>query len=66
MEKKYQDYFNFIESMLNDKSKLPVDTKMKMIKQQTKSLIIKELNDYANDMTNQHNKYIEKINTKLL
>lgn len=66
MEKKYQDYFNFIESMLNDKSNLPVDTKMKMIKQQTKSLIIKELNDYANDMTNQHNKYIEKINTKLL
>ena len=66
MEKKYQDYFDFIESMLNDKSKLPVDTKMKMIKQQTKSLIIKELNDYANDMTNQHNKYIEKINTKLL
>ena len=66
MEKKYQDYFDFIESMLNDKSKLPVDTKMKMIKQQTKSLIIQELNDYANNMTNQHNKYIEKINTKLL
>lgn len=66
MEKKYQDYFDFIESMLNDKSNLPTDTKMTMIKQQTKSLIIQELNDYANNMTNQHNKYIEKINTKLL
>ena len=39
---------------------------MKMIKQQTKALIQQELNDYANDMTNQHNKYIEKLNTKLL
>lgn len=66
MEKKYEDYFDFIESLLNDKSNLPVDTKMKMIKQQTKSLIIKELNDYANDMTDQHNKYVEKLNTKLL
>ena len=66
MEKKYQDYFDFIESLLNDKTNLPTDTKMTMIKQQTKSLIIKELNDYANDMTDQHNKYVEKLNTKLL
>ena len=66
MEKKYQDYFDFIESLLNDKSNLPTNVKMKMIKQQTKSLIIQELNDYANNMTNQHSKYIEKINTKLL
>ena len=66
MEKKYQDYFDFIESLLNDKSNLPVDTKMKMIKQQTKSLIIKELNDYANDMTDHHNEYVEQLNTKLL
>lgn len=65
MEKKYEDYFNFIESMLNDKSNLPVDTKMKMIKQQTKSLIIKELNDYANDMTDHYNEYVEQLNTKL-
>lgn len=66
MEKKYEDYFDFIESMLNDKSNLPVDTKMEMIKQQTKSLIIKELNDYANDMTDHHNKYVKQLNTKLL
>lgn len=66
MEKKYQDYFDFIESMLNDKSNLPTDIKMEMIRQQTKSLIIQELNNYANNMTNQHNEYIEKINIKLL
>lgn len=66
MEKKYQDYFDFIEPLLNDKSNLPVDTKMKMIKQQTKSLIIKELNDYANDMTDHHNEYVEQLNAKLL
>lgn len=65
MEKKYQDYFDFIESMLNGKANLPTDTKMTMIKKQTKSLIIQELNDYANNMTNQHNEYIEKINIKL-
>lgn len=32
MEKKYQDYFDFIEPMLNEKSNLPTNTKMKMIK----------------------------------
>lgn len=66
MEQKYQDYFNFIRALLDAQSDLPTETKMKMIKQQTKALIQKELNDYANDMTNQHNKYIEKLNTKLL
>ena len=66
MEKKYQDYFDFIEPMLNDKSNLSTNTKMKMIKQQTKSLIISELNDYANDVVKHHNEYIEKLNTKLL
>ena len=66
MEQKYQDYFNFIRSLLDAQSDLPTETKMKMIKQQTKALIQQELNDYANDMTNQHNKYIEKLNTKLL
>lgn len=52
--------------MLNDKSNLPVGIKMKMIKQQTKSLIIKELNDYANDMTDHYNECVEQLNTKLL
>lgn len=66
MEKKYQDYFDFIESMLNNKSNLPTDVKMKMIKQQTKSLITQELNDYANNVTKHHNEYIERLNTKLL
>lgn len=66
MEQKYQDYFNFIRALLDAQSDLPTETKMKMIKQQTKALIQQELNDYANDMTNQHNKYIEKLNTKLL
>lgn len=66
MEKKHQDYFDFIKSMLNDKTNLPTDTKMTMIKQQTKSLIIQELNDYDNNVTNQHNEYIEKLNAKLL
>ena len=65
MEKKYQDYFDFIEPMLNDKSNLPTNTKMKMIKQQTKSLIISELNDYANDVTKHYNEYIKRINDKL-
>lgn len=66
MEQKYQDYFDFVQTLLDAQSDLPTETKMKMIRQQTKALIIKELNDYANDMTNQHNKYIEKLNTKLL
>lgn len=65
MEKKYKDYFDFIESMLSDKSNLPTDTKMKMIKQQTKSLVTQELNDYANNVTKHHNEYIERVNKKI-
>ena len=65
MEKKYQDYFDFIESMLNDKSKLPTDIKMKMIRQQTKSLITQEFNNYANDVTKHYNEYIKRINDRL-
>lgn len=66
MEQKYQDYFGFIKTLLDVQSDLPTETKMKMIKQQTKALIIKELNDYANDMTDRHNQYIEKLSTKML
>lgn len=66
MEQKYQDYFDFIQTLLDAQSELPTETKMKMIRQQTKALIISELNDYANEMTDQHNKYIEKLNTKML
>lgn len=71
MEKKYEDYFNFIETMLilnsgEDESTLSLDVKMKMIKEQTRVLLDHELNDYANEMTEQHNKYVEKLRTKLL
>lgn len=71
MEKKYEDYFNFIKTMLilnsgEDESTLSLDVKMKMIKEQTRALLDRELTDYANEMTEQHNKYVEKLRTKML
>ena len=71
MEKKYEDYFNFIKTMLilnsgEDESTLSLDVKMKIIKEQTRALLDRELTDYANEMTEQHNKYVEKLRTKLL
>ena len=70
MEKKYDDYFNFIKTMLilnsnEEESTLSLDVKMKMIKEQTRMLLDRELTDYANEMTEQHNKYVEKLRTKL-
>ena len=70
MEKKYEDYFNFIKTMLilnsgEDESTLSLDVKMKMIKEQTRALLDRELTDYANEMTEQHNKYVEKLRAKL-
>lgn len=71
MEKKYKDYFDFIRTMLifksdDGESTMSLDIKMKMIKEQTRVLLEQELNDYANEMTEQHNKYVEKLRTKLL
>ncbi len=71
MEKKYKDYFDFIKTMLtigdNEEESVPsMDVKMKMIKEQTRMLLERELNDYANEMTEQHNKYVEKLRDKLL
>lgn len=72
MEKKYKDYFDFIKTMLtldsdgNEESIVTLDVKMKMIKEQTKMLLERELTDYANEMTEQHNKYVEKLRTKML
>ena len=70
MEKKYEDYLNFIKTMLilnsgEDESTLSLDVKMKMIKEQTRMLLDRELTDYANEMTEQHNKYVEKLRNKL-
>lgn len=70
MEKKYEDYFNFIKTMLilnsnEEESTLSLDVKMKMIKEQTRVLLDRELTDYANEMTEQHNKYVEKLRDKL-
>lgn len=70
MEKKYEDYFNFIKTMLilnsgEDESTLSLDVKMKMIKEQTRALLDRELTDYTNEMTEQHNKYVEKLRDKL-
>ena len=70
MEKKYKDYFAFIKTMLilnsnEEESNLSLDVKMKMIKEQTRALLDRELNDYANEMTEQHNKYVEKLRNKL-
>ena len=71
MEKKYKDYFAFIKTMLilnsnEEESTLSLDVKMKMIREQTRTLIERELNDYANEMTEQHNKYVEKLRAKIL
>ena len=71
MEKKYDDYFAFIKTMLilnsnEEESTLSLDVKMKMIREQTRTLIERELTDYANEMTEQHNKYVEKLRTRLL
>lgn len=71
MEKKYKDYFDFIKTMLtigaNEEESVPsMDVKMKMIKEQTRMLLERELTDYANEMTEQHNKYVEKLRTKML
>lgn len=70
MKKKYEDYFNFIKTMLilnsgEDESTLSLDVKMKMIKEQTRMLLERELTDYANEMTEQHNKYVENLRAKL-
>ena len=48
-----------------DESTLSLDVKMKMIKEQTRALLDRELTDYANEMTEQHNKYVEKLRNKL-
>lgn len=48
-----------------DESTLSLDVKMKMIKEQTRVLLDRELTDYANEMTEQHNKYVEKLRNKL-
>lgn len=71
MEKKYKDYFDFIKTMLtldsnDEESTIPLDVKMKMVREQTRMLVERELTDYANEMTEQHNKYIEKLRTKIL
>lgn len=71
MEKKYKDYFDFIKTMLiinsnEEESTLSLDVKMKMIREQTRVLVERELTDYANEMTEQHNKYVEKLRDKLL
>lgn len=71
MEKKYKDYFDFIKTMLilnsnEEESTLSLDVKMKMIREQTRVLVERELTDYANEMTEQHNKYVEKMRTKIL
>ena len=71
MEKKYKDYFDFIKTMLilnsnEEESTLSLDVKMKMIREQTRVLVERELTDYANEMTEQHNKYVEKLRTKIL
>lgn len=71
MEKKYKDYFDFIKTMLilnsnEEESTLSLDVKMKMIREQTRVLVERELTDYANEMTEQHNKYVEKLRTRIL
>lgn len=71
MEKKYKDYFDFIKTMLilnsnEEEFTLSLDVKMKMIREQTRVLVERELTDYANEMTEQHNKYVEKMRTKIL
>lgn len=72
MKKKYNDYFDFIKTMLtldydgDEESTISLDVKMKMIREQTRMLIERELTDYANEMTEQHNKYVEKLRTKIL
>lgn len=71
MEKKYKDYFDFIKTMLiidsnEEESTLSLDVKMKMIREQTRMLVERELTDYANKMTEHHNKYVEKLRTRIL
>lgn len=71
MEKKYKDYFDFIKTMLiinsnEEESTLSLDVKMKMIREQTRMLVERELTNYANEMTEQHNKYVEKLRTRIL
>lgn len=71
MEKKYKDYFDFIKTMLiinsnEEESTLSLDVKMKMIREQTRVLVERELTDYANKMTEQHNKYVEKLRARIL
>ena len=68
MEKKYDDYFTLIEKLLGNEtelSELSTPVKMKVIKDQTKALVAQELADYANAMTNMHNRYLESLNERM-
>lgn len=65
MEKKYDDYFTLIEKLLGNETELSTPVKMKVIKDQTKALVAQELADYANAMTNMHNRYLESLNERM-
>lgn len=65
MEKKYDDYFTLIEKLLGNETELSTPVKMKVIKDQTKALVAQELADYANAMTNMHNRYLEGLNERM-
>lgn len=60
MDKDFKDYYEFIEMMLDDEIQTKT-AKMKMIKNATRTLVLKELSDYANYNTNSFNKYVDNL-----
>lgn len=60
MDKDFDNYFDFIESMLED-GPISKETKMKLIRTMTMELVCKKLSDYANHNTKLFNTYMNNL-----
>lgn len=60
MDKDFENYFDFMESMLED-GPISKETKMKLIRNTTMELVCKELSDYANQNTKLFNTYMNNL-----
>lgn len=60
MDKDFEIYFNFMESMLED-GPISKETKMGWIKDMTMELVRNKLSDYANQNTELFNTYMNNL-----
>lgn len=64
MDKDFENYFNFMESMLEYDS-ISKETRMRWIKDMTMKLVRNKLSDYANQNTRLFNTYMNDLGKEL-